>query len=407
MMNRKTLIGLGLTAAVAVIAALLIQNSRQPETDLEAKAGKLADGLQAEVNAVTELKLTKAGKTLAVSLSKGENGWGVVERDGYPVDTGKLRSYLLRIADANLIEKKTAKPERYADLGLVDIADAKASGVEVRLEGLAKPFAFLAGVYNTKGSGTYVRREGETQTWLASGNLVPEQNPVDWLQKDLMNIPSARIAEVTLTSAEGKVLHVHKQAAAESNYTVDQVPKGRELSSEFAANGLALVLADLRIDDVAASAKVPVGAKPAKARYASFDGLVIEASTWTVDGKSYVSFSASLDAARAEAHAAAEVAAAAAKAGADSEPTDAKEAEVKDVKSDATASSTDASKDSDAAAKPDAPTQAERVATIKAEVDTLNRAFQGWSFVLPSYKQSLLTQTMDGLLKPVDKAGKP
>ena len=46
------------------------------------------------------------------------------------------------------------------------------------------------------------------------------------------------------------------------------------------------------------------------------------------------------------------------------------------------------------------------MAALKSEVDTLNAAFQGWSFVLPAYKSANMTKTMDDLLKPLEaKAG--
>src|SRR5690606_6805824 len=152
----------------------------------------------------------------------------------------------------------TANSERYADLGLSDISDAQARGIAVSLDGLAQPVSFIAGIYNAQGGGTYVRRSEEAQTWLATGNLIPDKDAASWLHKDLADIPSERIASVTITHADGKVLRVFKDKADDTHYTIADLPKGREPSSEFAANGLASVLADLRIDDVASSKDVPV-----------------------------------------------------------------------------------------------------------------------------------------------------
>ena len=61
----------------------------------------------------------------------------MAEKGGYPADLGKLREYLLKVANAKLVEKKTAKTERYPDLGLSDISDPKAKGTAIDIDGLA------------------------------------------------------------------------------------------------------------------------------------------------------------------------------------------------------------------------------------------------------------------------------
>ena len=147
---------------------------------------------------------------------------------------------------------------------------------------------------------------GEAQSWLAKGNLIPDRHASDWLRKDLANIPSDRIASVTITHADGKALRVYKNAPEDPHYAIADLPKGREASSEFAANGLASVLADLRIDDVAPTSEVAVPDNATTIRYQAFDGLVVEAREWQVGDKHYATFAASLDAEAAQKHIAAE-----------------------------------------------------------------------------------------------------
>ncbi|MBK7011482.1 MAG: DUF4340 domain-containing protein [Xanthomonadales bacterium] len=278
-------------------------------------------------------------------------------------------------------------------------------GIAVGIDGLAAPVTFIAGVYNAQGGATYVRRSGEEQSWLAGGNLIPDKEPANWLRKDLANIPSERIASVTITHADGKVLRVFKDKASDPHYTIADLPKGREPSSEFAANGLASVLAELKLDDVAASSDIAVPDKATMVRYATFDGVIVEARTWQVADKRYVAFSAAEDIERAQRHVDAELASKAADADAGKDKPAAADAN-SPAGAAGSPAATDAAKGEATAPAADAATdRAQRLAAITAEVEKLNATFKGWSFVLPGYKIGDIDKSMDDLLKPLETGG--
>ncbi|HMM66665.1 MAG TPA: DUF4340 domain-containing protein [Dokdonella sp.] len=415
MMNKKSLVKLGVVTGVAVAAAFAINHSRQPVREFSARADALVEGLGEHVNDVSRLSLTTANKQKAVELAHSDNGWKVASKGGYPADVGKLREFLLKVADASLIEQKTANKERYADLGVSDISEPAAKGIEVEIDGLAKPVVFIAGNFNAQAAGTYVRRSDEAQSWLAKGNLIPDKNAADWLQKDLANIPSERIASVAITQPDGKTLRVFKNAPDDAHYTIADLPKGREASSEFAANGLASVLADLRIDDVAPATEVAAPEHVTRIRYQTFDGVVVDASEWQVGDKHHVTFSASFDSEMAAKHIAAEQARVVEAKAKDANAKKPEEVAGAKAGSD-NAKATPPADEKAAAAVDPARDREQRLAALKAEVDALNASFQGWTFVLPAYKSGNMTKSMDDMLKPLDskavqapakKAGKP
>src|SRR5690606_35699687 len=141
----------------------------------------------------------------------------------------------------------------------------------------------------------FVRRADETQSWLASGTLAPEKTAADWLGRDLADIDAARIAEVVLTDPQGKVVRVAKAAQGDANFTLADVPKGREPASDYAVNNLASGLDGLRFDDVAPASEAAAPEDARKARYATFEGLVVDMVAWEADGKHFARFAASLD----------------------------------------------------------------------------------------------------------------
>lgn len=392
MVNQKSLIGLSVATLAIVAIAFAVQHARKPVSDFSEQAGPLVADLGDHLNDVSRLVVTSANKKVDVTLENRDGTWVVDEKGGYPADLGKLREYLLKVADTRLIERKTAKSDRYADLGVSGISDPKAKGIAVDIGGLKEPVGFITGIFNAQSGGTFVRRSSEAQSWLASGNLIPEKNPANWLYKELVDIPSERIASVTITHADGKVLRVFKNKASEPHYTIADLPKGREPSSEFAANGLAAVLADLKIDDVASSKQVPVADKVTDVRYATFDGVIVDAKAWQVGDKHYVAFGASKDNELAQQFVDAELAKPAAVAAVDESKPESKGEEA--AKS---------AEKTEAKAAPDpARNREQRLAAIKSEVDKLNAAFAGWSFVLPGYRIGDINKTMDELLKPLE-----
>ena len=404
-MNKKTLVVLAVAAALAVGGALLVDHSRAPQSDVAAKADVLVPGLRDHINEIARINFTAANNQSVVSLVRGDKGWAVAQRGGYPADVGKLRDFLLKFADATLLEQKTANKERYADLGVEDIAAPTAKGVLVTLEGLPSAVNVVVGTFNGQGgNGTFVRRADQAQTWLAKGTLVPEKNPADWLAKDLPGIAAERIARVDITPASGKPLRVSRKAEGESQFVIADIPKGREPSSEYVANGLGSVLAELRLDDVAPLAEATPPANAIKARYETLDGLVVDATAWKIGDKAHVALTASLDDAAVDRY----IRAAQAKAASD-HATATANAEKDAPKPAEGAASTDTTPEppvAPLAVTDPAKDREQRRAALDAEVARLNGAYAGWSFVIPAFKYANIDKSFEDLLKPVE-AGSP
>ncbi len=390
-MNQKTLIGLGAITLVAAIAAFAIHHARRPASDVGAQAGLLVPGLREHVNDVKKLTLTGANHQPVATLERTDGIWKVAQKGGYPADFGKLRDYLLRVADATLVERKTANKERYATLGVEDVTAPDAKGTLVEIDGLAEPARIVVGLFDGQGgSGTFVRRAAEEQSWLAKGTLSPDKTAADWVRKDLANIASDRVASVTITRADGKRLHVSKDSAADGPFKVADVPKGRAVSSEYVANGLASVLAELRLEDVVPAAESPRPDKTLTARYVTFDGLVVEAAMWPVGEKQHVAFKALLDEAAATAHVEREQAKAAAEHAA-IKPAEAVEGAPPPAATEPPLAVSDPAAD-----------RTQRIEAAKKEAAELAATFDGWVFVLPAHKVSNIDKSLEDMLAPVE-----
>jgi len=405
-MNTKTLYALIGAAIIALFAAVLINSSRKPQSDTTAQAQRVLPELRGHVNDVSAITLTGADNKVLATLKHGADGWTVAEKANYPADVAKIREFLIKLDQATLIEQKTSNDKRYAELGVDDVSGKDAKGVQVEIAGLEKPLKLIIGNFNGGGGGgTFVRRVGDPQSWLASGNLQVAKNTADWEKRDLTDIAATRLQSVTLTNIDGKVLKVSKDQRSDTNFKVNDVPAGREVSSDFVANSVGSVLANLRADDAFPAKDMAPPDKVHKAQYAAFDGLVLGVTAWDKDGKDYAQFAAHLDSAAAnadidkeQAKARADYDAAVVAAGkkmADEKSTTGKEAEANAKAASEVAKPlavSDAGKD-----------RAEKLDALSKEIETLNKTFNGWTFVLPSYKFTDMSKSMDDMLKPIEQ----
>ncbi len=340
-MNRKTLLALVVVTAALILIAVSVSTSRQKTI---AGGARLLPDLKASLNEISRISIVGKGGVTIATLERGDTRWTLTERDGYPVDLGKLRQILISLADAEVIEEKTSIPEYYDRLGVEDVALDNATGHRIDLYGAAQTISVIVGNTNN-GNSTYVRRAGEAASWLVSGAIELDDDPVGWLARDLIEIPSTRIATVTITHPDGEVLRLRQQSAEQPGFEVLDIPKDRVLSYENAGDSIGRALASLTFDDVTAAADLESNdIQPVVARFGTFDGLVIEARSYHSDDTVQVRFSAFTG---------------------------------------------DSAADNDA---------------VSEEAEAINTRLGSWAYTLPEYQSDLLVSRMDDLLLPtIDK----
>jgi hypothetical protein len=418
-MNNKRFPILVAIAAVAIAIAVFLGLRRAPEQEGSLVGGPVIEGLAERLNNVASMKIVKAGDKPFLTLNRIDGGWTVAERDGYPADPAKVRLALINLGETRILEAKTSNPDRYAQLGVEDVAGVDAKGALIELIGKDVDARLIVGNRASQGGeGTYIRRAGETESWLATGNLVPDSEIGPWLKKEIVDIASTRIREIEIAKGDGRPLRVFKDAEGDANFKVADVPRGRETQSDVVANGLGSMLSGLTLEDVAKDTEnAQSDAELHRATYSLFDGLVVNLTAWQEPespegnpGTAYARLSVDLDEEQAkrkiaadiereqaEAQAAAE-AAAEAKGGegnADGVVATGTEAEVATKETPATETPVDVVPAIDVEAR-----TTERLAAVAKEKDELNARLQGWRFQIPAYKFGNVDKTLEDMLKP-------
>ena len=270
MTPRRVLI---LLAAGLIIIAFAVWLSSKRHLERATQAGDLVlPGLEAALNSVTELRLTKGDETHA-TLKKGAADWVVGERD-YPADSGKVRKLLIDLGTLNVVEEKTHNPTNYPQLGVEDPTSPKATGTRVALVTPSKVYEIIVGKPSGAKSG-FVRLPTQETALLAAPSITVDADPKRWLDNTLIDIKQERVKAVEEKPAEGPAYTASREKKEQTDFTVSNIPKGRELSSPVAADSIAGALGGMTLDDVRKAGSAG-DAKVSHAIFRTFDGLEID-----------------------------------------------------------------------------------------------------------------------------------
>jgi hypothetical protein len=384
-MNSRNLSILGLVAVLAVAAGLWLA-SRQTSTTTQ--SALLYPELKQQLDAITAVRIVKAGGTPAVELKRGEKGWTVVQRNDYPADEAKLRKLVVDLADAKVIEEKTSNPENYKTLGVEDISESAATGMQLEIDGLKEPLKLIVGKYATGASSHYVRRAGEPKSWLIDKSIDTSSSPDQWVRKSIIDISADRVQSAEVKVGKAKPYTALKKTRADADFTVEGLPKGKELSSPSVAYNFATALSNLTLNDVQPASEI-TGEPSAKTTFKTFDGLVAEVTGWEKDDKHFIALQTSYDAAQAE-----KFKVATAESEKKDEASGDKDAgEAKDQKDQAKTEGAPPA----AEAQSDAPKPETR--NVEEEASKINAQVSGWVYEIPAYKYEAIFKPLDELIK--------
>lgn len=247
-MTQKNLLTLVLIVGVLMASALFLERSPQGGADA---GGPWLGDLEANLSAIDTVTVSKAGPEVLATLKKTDSGWVVAERDNYPANLGQLRSVLSEMAEATILERKTANPELIGRLGLDDLDADTASGFGLKVSGGEFTADVILG--NATNDQRYVRSAGDPQSWLVDKEIEVPDEVAGWLDNEIVDVSADDVASVTIQHPGGPTIVASKVDASAANFDVADVPADRELLYDGIANASAGVLDNLTLDDVAAT----------------------------------------------------------------------------------------------------------------------------------------------------------
>jgi hypothetical protein len=285
---------------IAIIALAAWVSSRS-QTGNDASAGTVVlPGLESALNDVTQICITKAGNTRS-TLDRKATDWLVAER-GYPADSGKLRKLLLDLGSLEVVERKTRIARNYAVLGVDDVTAPKSTGARIDIISPGKTWSLIVGT-SMDANDVYVRVVDSAQSLLATPLVMVDADPKLWLDPTILDIPQTRVSEVDEQPPQATAFSASRTNKTQADFTVHDVPHGRELSSPDAADQMGGALSSLTLTDVQKAAAPPQGTALSHAVFKTFDGLEIDVSGYKQSSNGYIDVSAHSTAKSADAEA--------------------------------------------------------------------------------------------------------
>ena len=132
--------------------------------------------------------------------------------------------------------------------------------------------------FGTNRSGTYVRRPGDPQSWLANADLDASIAIRDWVLPAVLEVPAAKISAVSIEIAGEPLLKIARDAAAGTapKFALAGEPAGKKLKDNGAADGIARAVSAIDMEDVRkAPAASPVDIKPSMVKIDADGGVSI------------------------------------------------------------------------------------------------------------------------------------
>ncbi len=248
--------------AVAISLSTYASQNRWSQTQVSGAV--LFPGLGAQAGQIAKIEIKQGDK--AVALARDKDAWTLADRGGYPVKAEAVRALLVKLAGAELVEGKTRNKDRYGLLELEDPSGKDTKSRQLRL--LDDKGAVIAEAvvgkkrYDAFGgskSGTYVRKPGDAQTWLSNADLDLAVNVKDWVQANVLDLPVAKTAKVTIDIPGEEPLVIARDAGDASKYALVGMPEGKKLKEGAGIDAIARAAGNIDLEDVRRPPAAPAG----------------------------------------------------------------------------------------------------------------------------------------------------
>ncbi|UAA37804.1 DUF4340 domain-containing protein [Paraneptunicella aestuarii] len=255
-MNKHVLPLLGLVTIAVILGVLFTPSGKVTETS----KGKMFPDIQEQAAQVSHFLIKNAdGILLDAKREITSNGtqWIASNYHGYPVSQEKLSALLEQLVSAQKVEPKTSKADKYARLGVepLEAEDAQSVLLQVQSGSGADTNIVDLLVGNASTGGSYVRVNGNTQSWLIDQIITLPDSQMDWLLQPILDVAPEQVKSLTLEDGGANKGHgwtVSKNMSEDDNYQLENMPEGRELRYSSILNSTVSSLVELQFDDLSA-----------------------------------------------------------------------------------------------------------------------------------------------------------
>jgi len=256
-MTPKIFYGLTVAAAVSLSAAAISHYQSQSWSSSVAVGEVLFPDLAGLAEKVVSLSVQKGGET--ITITRLGDGWGIKDRSGFPADPEEVREAIVGLTQMTIVEDKTRNEARYKLLNLGDPALKDSQSKLLHLTGENdKTIATIIlgkvkfGVLGPGRNGTYVRKPGDPQTWLVSGDIDAPTDVRGWAEKSIFEIAKESVSQIKIAHPDNEeVLLVRGEGEGDVfAFGLVNLPEGAKIKAGVDLSFVATAIAQLELWDV-------------------------------------------------------------------------------------------------------------------------------------------------------------
>ncbi len=297
MLNSKTLKRLVFITVLCAIPVVWVAINNSGVA-IDAKQKKFLPGLLKQREQVAVVIIQDHEQTL--TLQKHGGVWEILENNNYPVITSKVDDLLFSLADLQVIEPKTAKPEFHEQLDVNDFREPNSHAMLVTLQN-AKGID-LAKIYVGKRESIrigeefqehiFIRRAAEDQTWLVQGILPLSTEFKEWVEQPLLGIvDSEQVQRLSINVPSLSNIVIAKNTPEQEDFVIEAATitatKGRTLDLDT-VNTLPFEVAELEFNNALASSAANLDwSNSVVATLDTFPGVQVSLNVLKHEGKIY------------------------------------------------------------------------------------------------------------------------
>jgi len=307
-MKKNTLVILSVAVVALVsVSAYISSTSKSERSEDQSSGQKILPNLYERLNDVTSIEITAGAGLIVIEraqqVDKDKNNWNIKSKSNYPGNVTQIRNTLIQLAELTKAEAKTRKETNYSMLGVQAISDSNVragqSSTKIVIKADAENLASII-IGNKKSGHTsqavgikqlhYARLSDDAQVWLVAGNIqIPVLNK--FMDTELTNIAATRVQSIKITHPNAKPITISKNTKSDTEFTLKQLKKNKELSSPGILTSIASGLSNFNFEDVTSKYKDAKFDSPIKVEFTLFNGLAINLNIVHAE-TSYLWFSA-------------------------------------------------------------------------------------------------------------------
>lgn len=157
---------------------------------------KLFPEISANTDKIALISIQREKET--VTFERKNNGdWNIVELQNYVAKREAVQNLIVFLSEMMYLEKKTSQPAFYSDLWVEDVGQYNRSTMITLFDNSGNILAdLIVGKKFQTGNAMYVRRPGQTTSYLVSGNIDLPLNKVYWTNNKLVYLTKSQIKSV-------------------------------------------------------------------------------------------------------------------------------------------------------------------------------------------------------------------